>query len=100
MAIRIKKKVTLEFLGDEYKDSYLVFAALPVKDFKDFQEKADKAADDEKALDLIIATLKDNFIEGKVEDQTVTAEDMDSLDRETVLKSFQRYTGTDLDPKE
>lgn len=102
--IRIKKRVTLEFLGESYKDSFLVFHAMPIKDYRAFQEKIDKIGDNnQKATEVVLSTLKENFVEGSIDvdgkDQPVEAADLDSLDIETILKAFQRYTGTDIAPK-
>ena len=102
--IRIKKRVTLEFLGDEYNDSYLEFYALPIKEYKSLVEQIEAIGEDnQKATEAVIETLKKNFVAGKISVdgklEDVDAEDIESLDIETILKSYQRYTGTDLDPK-
>lgn len=38
MKIVIKKKVSLEFLGEEYKEAYFVFQTIPLPDYKEFMK--------------------------------------------------------------
>lgn len=101
MPIVIKKKVSLDFLGEEYKDAYLVFQSIPLKDFDKLSVEIEEAQKDKKAAIFILNSLKKYFIEGKFPDlDKVTAEDLDGLDQEAVIRCFQRFTGQELDPKE
>lgn len=91
----IKRKVTLEFLGDEYKESYLVFKSVSVGEVDKIDTEAKKIADkkDASAVTFILDILKDKFLEGQVLGEVVKAEDLDQLDIETTLRAFRRLTG-------
>lgn len=104
MGLVIRKKVTLEFLGDEYKDAYLVFRALPIKDLQEIQDKMPKedAKDRSQAIPIMLDVLKEYFLSGKSPDedgnlQDVTKEDLDNLDSSTAIECFQALSG--VDPK-
>lgn len=96
--IVIKKRVNLSFLGDEHKDDYLVFKSIPVKEYKDLEDKRPK---DEGLgqVDFIIDVLKDKFIEGTFNKESVNVEDISDLDADTIITCFSRLVGQELDPK-
>lgn len=99
MAIVIKKRVSLEFIGDDYKDSYIVFKALAIKEYADLQSKAKALEEDpEKSLEFIINTVKDRFIEGSVEGKDITADDLTDFPGDVFLEFFNNIRGQ-LDPK-
>lgn len=99
MKILIKKKITLEFLGDEYKDDYLTFASMPLKEYEAILPTLETVTGDgKKSFDLIKATLESHFIEGKFQNQDVTKEDLSDFDLNTLIKCFQSFTGQ-ADPK-
>lgn len=95
----IKKRVTLEFLGDEYKDGYLVFRSIPLKDYQSIVDATDKAADNEiESLNVIQNNLKNYYIEGEfpVEGklESLTVDDLDEiLDKDVSMKCFQVLMG-------
>lgn len=102
----IKKRISLEFLGTEYKDAFLVFKSIPIKDFKEIVKEIDKTEDDSKtSLEVISKYLQDYFIEGKFpndlgELEAVTKEDLsDFVDSTTANKCFELLTGQNIDPK-
>lgn len=102
----IKKRVSLEFLGDEYKEAYLIFQSIPVKDFQDIIGEIEKSGDDTKgSLNMIQGYLHKYFIEGKFpnasgELEVVTADDMSEfVDSVTANKCFELLTGQNIDPK-
>lgn len=100
MAIIIKKKVSLDFLGEEYKDASLTFQSIPIKDIDELQTDVAKSQEDNKAATFILNTLKKYFVEGVFPGvESVTKEDLDGLDSETVIKCFSQLTGQDIDPK-
>jgi hypothetical protein len=97
--IVIKKRVSLEFLGEEYKDSYLTFKSISLTDQTVFEENIKKLGDDSKKVNQeLIQQLQDRFIEGLFQGQKVEPEDIKQLDAESVVKCYQSFTG-DLDPK-
>lgn len=101
--IVIKKKVSLEFLGDEYKDSYILFKVIPISEYRELIPKIDAV---EKRLDLIelmLEVLKDKFIEGKILEESTTVDmtnkDLESLDEATLSECFAYITGQKISPK-
>lgn len=104
MAIVIKKRVSLDFLGEEYKDAYLTFRSIPAAEFDevvakltDIEEKKDKA------LTYILDILKQFFLSGEFPEDgkllPVAKEDLGGLDAMSIVKCFQIFTGQELDPK-
>lgn len=100
MAIVIKKRVGFEFLGEEYKDAYLVFKTISVVEYEKVQAKAKTFEDKpEGSIEYMLGLLKSHFVEGKFPDGDVVADDLDSLDAESLIKCFKVFTGQDTDPK-
>lgn len=102
MGIVIKKRVDLDFLGDDYKEAYLVFKAMPVKDYESFTADVDKV-EDKDSVRFLLNKLKENFVGGKFPGddgmQDLKADDLEDFDAETIIKAFQTYTGVSPDPK-
>lgn len=96
--IVIKKRVNLDFLGDEYKDDYLVFKSIPVGEYKKLTANIPKENDGSQ-VDFIVDILKDNFLEGSFQNEVVTKENIEEFDAETALECFKKLTGQDTDPK-
>lgn len=90
--IIIKKKVTLEFLGEEYKDSYLTFKSIPIGEYEELIAKVDKVEED-KSMSEIMRILENYFVEGLFDGQKVNKEDVSQFDGETILKCFEALTG-------
>lgn len=98
--IVIKKRITLEFLGDEYKDDFLVFKSIPLKAYEELIPKLEKMSEDSvKSVALIKQILEDNFIEGTFQNEPVNKEDLADFDMETLVKCFGLFTGQSSDPK-
>src|SRR4026207_1680753 len=104
--IVIKKKVSLEFLGEEYKEAYLVFKSIPAVDFDEVTAKLKTIEDkQEGSMTFILDILKKYFLKGEFPDddgklQPVTAEDLDGLDPTGIIQCFKIFTGQELDPKD
>ena len=100
MAIVIKKRLSLEFLGEDYKDSYLVFKAISVTDYEKMTPEIKTIGDDNiKASRYIVDALQSRFLEGKFDGQDVTKEDLTDLDVGTILRCFELLTTRPVDPK-
>lgn len=99
----IKKRVNLDFLGEEYKDAYVVFNSLPIKEYEDIIGDIEEKLSERESLALIRKILKDKFIEGKFPEDgkpfDLSKENMDEFDVETVTRVFQVFTGRLTDPK-
>lgn len=66
---KLTKQFSLSFLGDEWKNSYIVFNALTTSDMKKYFPKftgisEDNPEDVTMALDAMIEMLQNRFIEG------------------------------------
>jgi len=100
MTLVIRKKISLDFIGEEYKNSYLIFRAIAIDEFRDIEEKIEKAdVNKYSSLKMIKDILADHFIEGKVLNDEVHKEDIGQLDAETIMNAFKLLTGQ-LDPKD
>lgn len=101
----IKKRVSLDFLGEEYKEAYLVFQAVPIVEYEKIQSDiADVREDGIKSSMKVLETVKDKFVEGKFPNdkgdlEDVAKDDLDGLDEGTLVECFKYMTGQKLDPK-
>lgn len=100
--ITIKKRISLDFLGEEHKDSYVVFRGIPLADYEKYIAKnvaIQKKGDNVGSVKLLIEVLQEKFIEGETSEGKLTSEDMASLDVDTAIKLFSYLTGQDIPPK-
>lgn len=92
--IEIKKKVILDFLGEDYKEDYLVFKSMPLRDYEGLFPKLEAAGEDgKKSIQLIREVLESNFIEGKFQGEDVTKDDLADFDIQTLTTCFETFTG-------
>lgn len=102
MAIVIKKRISFEFLGDEYKNGYITFKSMPVSEYEGYLAELDKTKEDQQAsLKLLLATLVKYFVEGKFpndkgELEVFTAEEINQFDGPTLLNVFAEFSGQQL----
>lgn len=99
----IRKRVTLEFLGDEYKEAFIDFKSVPVGDYDKLIESVKAGQDDnKKANKIILGILKQYYISGQFPNEDGVLENLDSedelenLDREALLQCFGKMTGQDF----
>lgn len=101
MPLVIKRKVSLEFLGEDYKDSYITFKSIPVGNFQDITKKVEEIGEDNiKSIAFIVEILQKYFIEGKAGEDVLKSEDLQELDAETTIKCFEVLSGQSVDPKD
>jgi hypothetical protein len=85
MGLIIRKKVSLEFLGDEYKDSFLIVRAVGVSEYENVEGTV---------RDEVIA----RFIEGKINQdgklEDITKENITDLPGEVFVEAWGIMTGT------
>lgn len=101
MKIVIKKHVDLAFLGEEYKDAYINFKAIPISDFEQIRKDMGKADENQTAASFLQPFLKKYFVNGKFPDddgklQNLDKNDLDGLDSETILECWKEVTGQDI----
>jgi hypothetical protein len=92
--ISIEKKITLEFLGEKYKDDYLVFSSIALREYEKLLPELEAAGDNgQKSLAIIKKVLEDHFIEGKFQNEDVIKDDLADFDLETLTHCFELFTG-------
>lgn len=100
----IKKRISLSFLGEDYKDSYIVFKTVPVAEYEVLFKKNTELTNIE-ATSLALSVIKDKFIEGKMVDDTgtlqdISVKDIDSfMDEEILNECYLTLLGQKPDPK-
>lgn len=104
MGIVIKKTISLEFLGDEYKDGYVTFKSLSVGEVNNLIDQINPdEQDNKKAVGIMLKVLEDSFIKGEFVDgedrKVLTKDDLKDFDMESVTKFFTVLTGQAGDPK-
>ena len=67
--IVIKRKISLDFIGEDYKDCYLEFKTIPMKEYEKYVQQASENKDEKKAIEFITKTLQDLYISGKFIDE-------------------------------
>lgn len=97
--IVIKKRVGLDFLGEEYKDSYLEFKSLSLAEYQKLLDELKDIEEGSQSLSKILSILEDQFIVGKFQGEDVSKEDLKQFDIETMTKCFELFTGQQTDPK-
>lgn len=101
--IVIKKRIPLDFVGDEYKEAYIEFRTIPMRDYEKYVEAAGDNKDEKKSVTFIMQTLEDLFICGKFPDEKgelfdLSKEDVNDLDVNTIVTVFKILTGQDQSP--
>jgi hypothetical protein len=102
--IEITKRVSLDFLGEIYADSYLTLKSIPMKDFQKVIENGQKASDvgGTESLKYIQDQVQDRFVDGKVFNNgglvDLTKDNLNELPGEVFTTAFQTLVGG-LSPK-
>ena len=61
--LAIKKRVNLDFLGEEWKEAHILFRSIPLKDYEELMKEAEVKKD---AIKFTRSTLKKYYLSGKV----------------------------------
>lgn len=101
--IVIKKRMSLDFLGEKYKDCYLEFGAIPMRDYEKYMGMAKANKDESKAVSFIVSTLQDLFIGGQFIDDNgelfdVNKDELGDFDMNVMITVFKALTGQDQSP--
>lgn len=100
--IVIRKRVSFDFLGDEYKDGYIILRSITYDENSEIIKQARKSKTVKKQMDFIKNTLVSRFIsgefpvEGKL--QPMVKEDIGKLDNDSITTCFEIIVGG-LSPK-
>lgn len=102
--IVIRKRISLDFLGEGYSDAYIVFKSIPGSDYKGIIAKFPKEEKETGESFIIIkGILQDYFIEGEFpvdgKPEKLSKDDIDEFDREALIECFQILMGQKMDPK-
>lgn len=96
----IRKRVSLDFLGDGYKDAWLEFQSVPMGDFEEFAKSLETSSEDEtKSINAILGALKKYYLNSAFpNDEGVLepldgAEELNGLDKPTLIRVFGDLTG-------
>lgn len=104
----IKKRISLDFLGEEYKEGYLEFKGIALKDFEKYLKESEslQKKGGAESVRFIVETLKAQFLSGKfpsdsdeLQLQDVTVDEIGDLDITAATKIFSLLTGQELPPK-
>lgn len=102
---KVIKRLSLAFLGEDWKDCYISYNAITVSDVKNkFPKLASIDPDDVKAvnagIDNMLDILKEKFIEGKSPEGDLTKEDLDEMPVEIIRESlsFLSAAKTNISP--
>lgn len=93
--IKIKKRIALDYLGEDYIGSYLDFNAIGVVEFEAMQVDIKALEnDDAKAFNYMKKVLQDRFVGGDLTGHgAIKPEELMELPLEVISKSFQAITG-------
>lgn len=92
----IKHKVSFAFLGDEYKDAYIIFKKVPVKDFEKIRDDMRNTDENETIAHFIQPLLKTYYISASFPEEDFTVDSLDGFDAETVLEVWKQISGQDI----
>lgn len=98
--LRIKKRVSLDFLGEDYKESFIDIYSIAMKDVKSFEVEVDRLRQEEeagKSLDFIIKKVTDNFDGGSISQDgkmvEITKENLEELPSEVFIEAWTQMAG-------
>lgn len=99
--IKIEKKITLEFLGEEYADSYVKVSAIPMREIEELMNKIDavkESGDNKKAMEFMVDIVAERFITGEIKQgektEVLTADNMLDMPGEFFLTVIERLSGS------
>lgn len=110
MSFLVKRRLDLEFLGDDWKGAYVNFRApsyTEVKEIAALENKQDKQGaqdNNQQDADVVINTLKDHIVDGKGYDPEnqgladITKDNFEDLPPQVISKAVELLLG-DPDPK-
>lgn len=94
MPLVIKKRVSLDFLGEDYKDSFIIIRAMSMSEYDDLQGK-----DKDKTVREVVT---EHFISGQIQQNDksvdITLDNINELSPDIFAKLWDILTGTP-DPK-
>lgn len=99
--VKIEKRITLEFLGEEYADSYVKVSAIPMREVEALMDKiadVQDSGDNKKAMEFMISVVSDRFITGEIKQgdktEVLTADDLLDMPGEFFINVIERLSGS------
>lgn len=100
--IKIEKRISLDFFGEGYADSYVIFQAIPVREYEDIQAKIatiQETNNNQEAMQFMVDLLSKRLIKGEIAQDgklvEFTKEDMLDMPGEFFTGVMERLTGQD-----
>jgi len=100
--IKIEKHISLSFMGDGFADSYVIFQAIPVKEYDSIQSKIaaiQETKDNQDAMTFMVDLLSSRFVKGEIAQDgkltEFTKDDLLDFPGEFFLGVMERLTGQD-----
>ncbi len=100
--IKIEKRISLDFFGGGYGESYVIFQAIPMRDYAEIQSKIEAiqaSEDNQEAMKFMVDLISERFIKGEVTQggklQDITKDDLLDMPGEFFLGVMERLTGQD-----
>lgn len=98
MPIQIKKRISLDFLGEEYKEAYLEFNSVTMREYPALVKQSRELGENaEESIKFVQSFLTERFVGGKFpqggEVKDVSKEDLLDFDADVFFQCFQSLTG-------
>ena len=100
--IKINKKVSLDFLGEEYADSYVMLSAIPLREYEELSKQAkeiEESKDNQQAMQKMVDLVKARFQSGSVTQDgkmvDLKVEDIEDMPGEFFINVIKRLSGAD-----
>lgn len=99
MGIVIKKKVSLAFLGDAYKEASLTFSSIPMREYEELTKKLGQMEEDQsQSMPLLRELVVNRFIEGEFPNEegkleNVTKQDLLEFPVEVFIEVMSQLSG-------
>lgn len=100
--IQIEKRISLDFIGEGYADSYVIFKAIPIREYESIQSKIEavqESKDNQEAMKFMVDLLSDRFVKGEIkqDDKLIEFKKDDLLDMpgEFFTGIMERLSGQD-----
>jgi hypothetical protein len=100
--IKIEKRISLDFFGESYADSYVVFEAIPVREYENIQSKIatiQETNNNQEAMAFMVNLLSDRLVRGEIAQDgklvELTKDDLLDMPGEFFTGVMERLTGQD-----
>jgi len=102
--IVIKKRISLDYLGEEYAKGYIDFKSISIREVEAKIDELEAVGEDNKqALKIMIELLEKQFITGQFfineKSEEITKEDIKDFDVNSIMKFFGVLSGKEGDLK-